>query len=248
MKLLLLPPVSFYILIVLGWLIARRWRRTGRTISILSLAVLVVLSLPYVAAWMMQPLEMYPALDPDRLPQGPQAIVILSGDTQSEAPEYGFDIPGPLTLERVRYGAFLHKKTQLPILVSGGRFVLFQKSLAGQMHDTLTKEFNVPVRWIEQRSLDTHENAVLSAEILQAEGIKSVFLVTHAWHMRRSMAAFRATGIEAIPAPTRFIRAPTGILEDFIPDASSLRASYFALHEYVGLLYYYVVGYSQSFS
>jgi uncharacterized SAM-binding protein YcdF (DUF218 family) len=247
-KLLLLPPVSFYILIVLGWLIARRWRRAGYAVSVLSFVVLVVLSLPYVAAWMMQPLEMYPALDPDRLPQGPLAIVVLSGDTQSEAPEYGFDIPGPLTLERVRYGAFLHKKTQLPILVSGGRFALFRKSLAVQMQDTLTKEFNVPVRWIEQRSLDTHENAVRSAEILQAEGIKSVFLVTHAWHMRRSMAAFRATGIEAIPAPTRFIRAPSGILEDFVPDASSLRASYFALHEYVGLLYYYVVGYSRSFS
>jgi uncharacterized SAM-binding protein YcdF (DUF218 family) len=247
-KLLLLPPVSFYILIVLGWLIARRWRRTGYAVSILSFVVLVVLSLPYVAAWMMQPLETYPALDPGRLPSGPQAIVILSGDTQSEAPEYGFDIPGPLTLERVRYGAFLHKKTQLPILVSGGRFAFLRTPLARQMQETLTKEFDVPVRWVEQRSLDTHENAALSAEILQAEGIKSVFLVTHAWHMRRSMAAFRATGIEAIPAPTRFIRAPSGILEDFVPDASSLRASYFALHEYVGLLYYYVVGYSKSFS
>lgn len=248
MKGFVLPPISLYILIALGWLIARRWRRTGHAISISAFIVLVVLSLPFVAAWMMQPLEMYPALNPQRLPSGPQAIVILSGDTQSEAPEYGFDIPGPLTLERVRYGAFLHKKTELPILVSGGRFALFQKSLARQMQETLTNEFGVPVRWIEQRSLDTHENAVLSAEILQAEGIKTVFLVTHAWHMRRSMAAFRATGIEAIPAPTRFIREPTGIVEDFIPDASSLRASYFALHEYIGLLYYYVVGYTKSFS
>ncbi|HEX2114561.1 MAG TPA: YdcF family protein [Alphaproteobacteria bacterium] len=248
MKNFLLPPLSLFILIVLGWLIARRWRRIGRALAVLSFVALVVLSAPFVTGWLMQPLQIYPALDPDRLPSGPAAIVILSGDTQSEAPEYGFDIPGPLTLERVRYGAFLHKRTQLPILVSGGRIHLQRSSLARQMQATLTKEFGIPVRWLEERSYDTHQNAALSAEMLRRDGINKVFLVTHAWHMRRSMAAFRATGIEAVPAPTRFIRAPTGIPEDFIPNASSLRGSYYALHEWLGLLWYYVAGYSKSFS
>jgi uncharacterized SAM-binding protein YcdF (DUF218 family) len=244
----LLPPLSLFIVIALGWLVARRWRRTGHALTALGFLALVLLSLPFVAGSLMQPLQIYPALDPANLPSGPAAIVILSGDTQSDAPEYRFDIPGPLTLERVRYGAFLQKRTQLPVLVSGGRIATQGSSLARQMQATLTKEFGVPVRWIEERSYDTHENAVLSAEMLRRDGISTVFLVTHSWHMRRSMAAFRATGIETIPAPTRFIRAPTGIVEDFIPNASSLRGSYFALHEWIGLLWYYVAGYSKTFS
>jgi uncharacterized SAM-binding protein YcdF (DUF218 family) len=244
----LLPPLSLFILIALGWLIARRWRRFGHVLGVLGFLLLVVLSLPFVTGWLMQPLQAYPALDPDRLPAGPAAIVILSGDTQAEAPEYRFDIPGPLTLERVRYGAFLHKRTQLPVLVSGGRYNTERLSLARQMQQTLTREFGVPVRWVEERSYDTHDNAVLSAEMLRRDGVTRVFLVTHSWHMRRAMAAFRATGLEAIPAPTRFIRPPTGIVEDFIPNASSLRGSYYALHEWLGLLYYYVAGYSNSFS
>jgi uncharacterized SAM-binding protein YcdF (DUF218 family) len=244
----LLPPLSLFVLIALGWLLARRRRRIGNTVMAVSMLVLVLLSLPVVAGWLMHPLQIYSALDPARLPAGVGAILILSGDTQADAPEYRVDIPGPLTLERVRYGAYLYKHTQLPVLVSGGHVFPGRSSLAEQMQETLTKEFGVPVRWIEDRSLDTHQNAVFSGNILRREGITSVFLVTHSWHMRRAMASLRATGIEPIAAPTRFIRTPAPITEDFVPNASSLRASYYALHEWLGLLWYYVSGYTKSFS
>jgi uncharacterized SAM-binding protein YcdF (DUF218 family) len=66
--------------------------------------------------------------------------------------------------------------------------------------------------------------------------------------MRRAMAAFRAEGLEPIAAPTRFIRPPLPLAQDFVPNASSLRASYYALHEWLGLLWYYMVGYTDAFS
>jgi uncharacterized SAM-binding protein YcdF (DUF218 family) len=116
------------------------------------------------------------------------------------------------------------------------------------MEATLTQEFNVPVRWVEAKSLTTHENAAYSSEMLKRDGVSRVLLVTHAWHMRRAMAAFRAEGLEPIAAPTRFIRPPTPIAQDFVPNASSLRASYYAVHEWLGLLWYYLVGYTRAFS
>jgi uncharacterized SAM-binding protein YcdF (DUF218 family) len=245
-KYLVLPPFSLFVLIAIGWLAARRWRRTGHAMVTVSIVMLVLLCMPVVSGWLMQPLQSYPPLDPDRIPPGVGAIVVLSAEMQSEAPEYGVDIPGPLGLERVRYGAWLHKRTQLPILVTGGRPSRMTTPLARQMQRVLVNEFGVPVRWVEDRSIDTHENAALSAEILKRDGIKSVLLVTHAWHMRRAMAAFEAAGLEPVAAPTRFIHPPTPIARDFVPDASALRASYYALHEWIGLLWYYLSGYTKS--
>jgi uncharacterized SAM-binding protein YcdF (DUF218 family) len=245
-KYLVLPPLSLFFTFVVGWLVARRWRRAGRTLMTFSFIALVLLCLPIVSGWLMYPLQSHAQLDPERIPPNVGAIVVLSADMQSDAPEYGFDIPGPLGLERVRYGAWLHRRTQLPILVSGGRVKAWTEPLAQQMQHVLTIEFGVPVRWVEDRSVDTHENAVNSAEILKRSGVKSVLLVTHAWHMRRAVAAFRATGLEPVAAPTRFIRPPTGIVQDFIPDASALRASSYALHEWIGLLWYYLSGYTKS--
>jgi uncharacterized SAM-binding protein YcdF (DUF218 family) len=247
-KYFVLPPLCLFVLIAIGWLVARRWRRTGHAMIALSIVTLVLLCLPVVSGWLMQPLQSYPALDPDRIPPGVGAIVVLSAEMQAVAPEYGVDIPGPLGLERVRYGAWLHKRTQLPILVTGGRPLPTTTPLARQMQRILVNEFGVPVRWVEDRSIDTHENAALSAELLKRDGIKSVLLVTHAWHMRRAMAAFEGAGLEPIAAPTRFIRPPTPIALDFMPDASALRASSYALHEWIGLLWYYLSGYTKSLS
>jgi uncharacterized SAM-binding protein YcdF (DUF218 family) len=244
----ILPPLGLFILIAVGWLLARRWRRFGGTIAVLSFLILVTLSLPFTAGWLMYPLQTYPALDPaGPLPEA-DAIVILSGDMQPLAPEYGVDIVGPYTLERVRYGAYLQRRTGKPVLVSGGQVLPRTTPIAVQMQATLTQEFNVPVRWVEVKSLNTHENAAFSRELLQRDGVSRVLLVTHAWHMRRSMAAFRAVGLEPIAAPTRFIRPPTPIGLDFVPNASSLRASYYALHEWLGLLWYYLAGYTKAFS
>jgi uncharacterized SAM-binding protein YcdF (DUF218 family) len=244
----ILPPLGLFILIAVGCVIAWRWRRLGGAIAALSFAALVALSLPFTAGWLMYPLQIYPALDPHALPAGADAIVILSADTQPVAPEYGVDIVGPTTLERVRYGAYLHRRTGKPVLVSGGQVRPRMTPIGIQMQETLTREFNVPVRWAEVRSMTTHENAAFSSEILKREGITRIFLVTHAWHMRRAMAAFRAEGLEPIAAPTRFIRPPLPLAHDFVPNASSLRASYYALHGWLGQLWYYMVGYTHALS
>ena len=63
------------------------------------------------------------------------------------------------------------------------------------MAQSLTDDFRTPPRWVEAKSADTWENARFSADILRAEGITSVYVVTHAWHMRRAVLAFQGTGL-----------------------------------------------------
>ena len=162
--------------------------------------------------------------------QDAKAIVILGGGIRRHAREYGGDTLGSLTLERVRYGARVARLTGLPVLVSGGS-VLSGEPEATLMRSSLESEFGVPVRWIEARSRTTHENAVLSAEILRKEGIGRVLLVAHGFDMRRAKTEFAAQGIDAIPAPVGKRGGKHNTIFDFLPSISGLVGSYFATYE-----------------
>ena len=107
------------------------------------------------------------------------------------------------------------------------------------MADSLVHDFQVPVQWIERESRDTWENAHLSAAILREQGIKSVYVVTQAWHMRRAIVAFADTGITVTAAPTSArSRCRHAVRDDFVPEVGGWRQSYFALHEWIGLVWY----------
>jgi uncharacterized SAM-binding protein YcdF (DUF218 family) len=107
------------------------------------------------------------------------------------------------------------------------------------MADTLLRDYGVKAAWQEDRSRTTAENAIYSAEILGQAGIQRAVLVTHAWHMTRSRASFVAQELSVIPAPTAFYGRTGGITwREFIPDASALRMSSFAIHEIVGRQWY----------
>ena len=146
-----------------------------------------------------------------------------------------------LSLERVRYGAFLAIKTGLPILVSGGLPEPGEIPLAKIMAETLQVDYGVRAKWIEAQSTNTAENASLSANLLRGAGIDRIILVTHAWHMKRAVAAFAANGISVTPAPRAFYLPGRGPFWDsLVPGLRTLRMSGYAIHEIVGGVWYRV--------
>ncbi|HEB77671.1 MAG TPA: YdcF family protein, partial [Methylothermaceae bacterium] len=191
-------------------------------------------------SWM----DIPPPVDPDTAAQG-QAIVILGATRYSRAPEYGMrDNLAGLGLERVRYGAWLQKKTGLPILVSGrGYRAPGERSEAQIMRDILENEFGARVTWLEQRSRNTFENGLYSAAILHQSGIDRILLVTHAYHMPRAQAVFEAMGLQVTPAPTIYFNTyedEFGFL-DWLPENRALHRNRLLLHEIVGLIWYRLV-------
>lgn len=233
---LVVPPMNFLLLGVVGTLLVRRWPRAGLAMIGAGLFVLLVLAMPVTAGTLIGSLEAGLPLSPNKDPPG--AIVILAGDVVSVAGPPGTTDVGQLTLERLRAGAALYRRTRLPILVSGGVPPQGGLAIADLMAKSLTDDFGVPVRWRETRSQDTWENAEESAGILAAAGVRSVFLVTHAWHMRRAVIAFARFHTTVTAAPVRLDAASRFRLGDFVPNVGGWMDSYFALHEWIGCAYY----------
>jgi uncharacterized SAM-binding protein YcdF (DUF218 family) len=238
-ELLVLPPANLLILLGVGLVLAAlRWRRTGLILSAIAAVGLYVLATPLVSTRFLESLEGTPVDLAALAGRQNAAIVILSGDVQRDTPDYGGDTVGGLTLERLRYGARLHRATRLPVLVSGGTVDRSKVPVAALMRDTLAEDFGVRVRWVEDRSTTTWENAQFSAPMLEADGVRTVVLVTNSWHMPRAAAAFRAAGLTVVPAPTLFTAPADLDGGSLLPSARALLKSYYAAHEWVGRLWY----------
>ena len=243
LKTLILPPGGIILLLALAFLMVRGV--LGRLILFVALSMLTLMSLPIVGNKLMEGLETYPpitAANPP--PQDAQAILVLASGRYTGAPEYDGDTLDALSLMRVRYAAYLHRATGLPVFVSGGNPPVEGPPLGQLMAQVLRDEYGIEAAGVEDRSLTTAENAEFTAPMLREAGIHKVLLVTSAWHMPRSMEACARAGIAAAAAPTGFVSGaaqdePTG-LYDLLPSMTALQHSYYAVHEYLGRAWYQV--------
>ena len=237
---LALPPGPSVVLLLLALLMVGRPRARAVFLA-LGLGSLYLSSIPATVDWLRGQLEIYPPAPLER--SAAEAIVVLGAGRRVGAPEYGgADTVIGLGLERLRYAAWLHKKTGLPVLASGGS-PLGETLPEAELMRAALKEFGVETRWTETESRNTFENAAFSSRLLKGVGVGEILLVTHAWHMPRAVEAFQQAGLRVVPAPTAGKGAGRGgeagwCPLDWLPGPSALQMSYFALHEMLGQLWY----------
>jgi uncharacterized SAM-binding protein YcdF (DUF218 family) len=227
---LVLPPTGPLLVAIVGALALRRLPRLGRALLWTGLLTLLALSLAPVSYLLLRLANDAPAVRMEDA-RTAQAVVVLGGGLRRDAPEYGGDTLNRWTLERVRYGAKLARETGLPVLVAGGSVWGDTATEASVMRAALEKEFNVPVRWTEERSRNTHENAQFAAAILKRDGVRRVVVVMHGFDIRRARAEFEAAGLEVVPAPTVLPRFRITTPLDFLPSMGALQGSQIALYE-----------------
>jgi uncharacterized SAM-binding protein YcdF (DUF218 family) len=235
----LFPPGINLLLLFAGLVLLRRAPRAGRAFLWTGCITLWLLAMPVVSSALMRATGTFAAYTGgDR---SARAIVILAAERR-DGPDYAGGGVGPRTLERLQMGAHWARATGLPVLVSGGREEASDPdSMARRMDRAMRGEFGLTVRWLEEGSRNTWENAQRSADILRAAGIARIVLVTHYVHMQRAVADFTAAGIEVVPAPTGL---PSFSLESLSPGTAAaavwpkarcLEDSALALHELYGL-------------
>lgn len=233
----LLPPFLLAWLILLGLALVRRAPRLGKGLILLSTFALAALSTPWAGGLLQKSLEVAPPLDLANLPAA-DAIVLLGGGRRIDAAEYGGDTVNALTLERLRYAAQLQRASGLPLLVTGGLPGGGSRPEGLIMREILETELHARVTWIEDGALTTWDNARMSAPRLREAGVRRVFLVSHAWHLRRAAPQFEQQGFGVIPAGTQFANTELDSALSLLPSALGLRDSYYALHEWLGILWY----------
>lgn len=233
LKVLFLPPGVLLLAFGIGLVLWRRMPRLTRGLLIATWVAFYLLCTPVVASLLQLAAGASEPVDPAAL-RSAQAIVILGGGLRAQAPEFGGETLGGLTLERVRYGARLARATGLPVLVTGGRAPSWRHAEAELMRESLEQEFGVPVRWAETASLNTRENARKSAAILLPLGIKRVALVMHGFDVTRATLEFAAAGFDVVPAPTFLARPRISRPADVLPQAGALQVSYYSLYELAG--------------
>lgn len=230
---LILPPTSLGLLALYGLRRMHRRARWGRALALASVWALLILAMPLMALRLARTVEPAP-LDKTQV-QAAQAIVILGGGRTHGAREWGGETVSVHGLVRVRYGAALARELRLPILVAGGKPGQGQASEAALMQAVLREELYVPVRWLEEQSNNTRQNARFAARRLRAEGIERIVLVTSAVHMPRAAANFRQQGLQVWAAPTDYLGQVPFAWGQLIPSARGLNLSVGVLREWVAL-------------
>ena len=238
---LVLPPAGPLLLALLGITLATTRRRAaGLVLATLGIALAYLLATNgfglLLARHLLPPTSV---VQPWQLQQV-QAIVILGGGVLPDAPEYGAPQLGPHSMERLRYGALLARRSGKPLAFSGGlgwgNGPAQREAEASVARRVLQEDYGLALRWAEDRSRDTAENADRSAQLLQPAGVRRIALVTDAIHMPRALAEFRRAGFDVVPAPTGFPSARGNALLEWLPTPDGTVLCWFVVREALGRL------------
>lgn len=244
---LLLPPLPFLLLVLVGARLMFRHRILG-WVLILVAVLGIWLSTTQAGVhvlrnWLLPPVRALTLQEVADLKRAPKtAIVVLGGGRRTLAPEYGVATLKPATIERLRYGLWLSRETGLPVAFSGGvgHGAMPGQSEAEAAKQVAERDFQRPLRWIESASRDTRENAIKTLAILQPQGIEQIVLVTSEESMPRAQRNFErasaAARIRIVAAPMDLPASQRLQWQDFMPSNQGFASVRDVLHEWMGLL------------
>lgn len=177
-------------------------------------------------------------------------MVILAGGNHGKSANLTL---GNGAFKRVVYGVMIAKKESLPIIYSGKGLSNYDEIMSAkdtiselnnyfdvELKETLTLSKNKFSIMYEDKSLNTYENAKFTKEMFSSLGIKNptIYLVTSAYHLKRSIKLYKYFGFDVVPIGTDFMTVEhiTGFA-NYFPSLMGLSMSYHAFHEWVGLLH-----------
>lgn len=239
------PSNIVAVLIVAGSiLLATRFRRAGVRIVVTGIVAMLLLGYSPLPNILLLPLsERFPAWQDNSRP--PDGIVVLGGAIDADSTVTRGSLEVDSSAERVF--AMLRLARKYPsarIVFSGGSGSIVQgRELEAPIAGALLAEFGIaPDRVVlEAKSRTTWENAVFTRDLVQPKANERWILVTSAFHMPRSVGAFRRAGfdVEAYPVDWR-----SGGWRDagsyFDRLSAGLARADVAVHEWIGLFAYWL--------
>lgn len=220
-----------------------RLQKTGRTLCWgVALFWLALMVFP-VGEWALTPLEnRFAYRDVPKV----DGIIVLGGDEKVDITE-ARGVPTALdSLRRYRgVAAMARRYPDANLLFTGGSPLLTERYNVADsaVAQALLADMGVPVGRMsfEKESRNTYENAVYSARLLHPQPEQHWLLVTSAWHLPRAMGCFRKAGWTVHPVPTGYFTTGRYTLALSFKPEEQLRLLTMAVHEYVGLIAYWLM-------
>ena len=228
---LFLPPGIFVIILFLAAIFTKK----AKFIFFSAAVLLWAISTKFIANALLYPLEHNYKSDNIT----PSAVVVLGGGTNSEDVLKAM----PDAFKREVYGLLIAKQENLPLVFTGGGIQKTKEAI------NVTKDINLITKtcgcdiktYYEGKSLNTYQNAELTAKLFERLNLsKKIYLVTSAYHMKRSIILFKKFGFEIIPKPAGYFYNKEYTVWDIFPQMNYLYYSYKAIHEYFGLILAYI--------
>lgn len=230
----------------------RTWRRVGAGFAGVGVVALLVGGLSPLANWIILPLEERFPPYPGESREPAAGIVVLGGAIMAAETA----ARGQLTLNDAaeRAVALAELARRFPsarVVFSGGAGALFldepPESDALRTVGAAALDFSPESLVYEDRSRTTHENAVLTRELVQPRAGERWLLVTSAWHMPRAVGSFRQAGFAVVPYPVDYrTRGPRDRWRGFGSVSEGLRRLDLATKEWAGLVGYHLAGYTDA--
>jgi uncharacterized SAM-binding protein YcdF (DUF218 family) len=231
------------------WAIASRGSKASRRFLIITAVVYWIAGAYAVPDAIRASLSSpYRPLTRNDVPPGRTAIVLLgSGSYQfRDWSENHFAIVDAVAASRLLEAARVFRLLQADYIISSGGLITVNERNRPSgltMAETL-EQLGIPKDRIlvETRSKTTRDEALIVKEMLAAHPVDRVVLVTSQIHMRRSVGAFRAAGVDVIPAIAREPASLDTWWQKLIPTDKGLEDSSMAAHEVGGILVYRLRG------
>ncbi|QDA62293.1 YdcF family protein [Hymenobacter jejuensis] len=152
--------------------------------------------------------------------------------------------------DRLTHTLWLYRSGRIRRIIISGGSGLIQSTARSEAAELaiLLRMAGVPKEdvLLEQRSRNTRENALYTKQLLQQHpDIKSLVLITSAFHQRRALGCFRRVGLSPTAFPADFRTIDRSLAPDYwlIPDAGALGLWSTLLHEMVGYATYKLLRY-----
>lgn len=238
-----MPPGIFILLLLVltVYLFKKSGSKLIKLVAVMTLLGLIFLSTAFGVKIMLHPLENY-AEDISVEAFSSHPIVVLGGGLNY----YSNDKAEPSlhSLQRLVKGYQLHRRLKTPLIYTGGVAVGQEKISEAESASEFLQSLGMDQRYYisEDRAQTTYENAAYIKKWLADNGAERVYLVTSAYHVLRSAAVFKAQNIDFLVVHSGFIYDHRFSWLDYLPNRAALEANLTAIHEWVGLFWYYLRG------
>lgn len=227
-------------------LLATRFRNAGKRVLVAGVMLLLAFGYSPLGNLLLLPLtERFPAWSAaGRVPDG---IIVLGGAIDPEGSEARGSLEMDSSAERIVTMLQLARRyPSARIVFSGGSANLIERPVPeAPIAGDLLEDFGTARSRIvlESESRTTAENATLTRALVSPKPGERWLLVTSAYHMPRSIGTFRKAGfdVEAYPVDWR-TRGWRDGLTPFPMASAGLARTDVALHEWVGLVAYWLTG------